>query len=230
MHLLIFVLIICFFIFLFSLYFLANDDLIIIRKDLPMDRVFNTAFLTAVAALFFARFFYVIFYPREVFFSPLGFLLFPYFPGLSLLGGVLGGSIFLTAYAKSQKLPVAKIFDFFAVAFLSCLPIGFLGFFILAGKSYFPAFIFSFLIYSILFLIFIKVALPASFRGIIKSGSLGTIFLLYFSIVTFLSGIISNFKNFNIISLENFTILVLLIVSVALVLKQEVVGKKRVLK
>lgn len=230
MQLLIFVLIICFFIFLFSLYFLANDDLIIIRKDMPMDRVFNTAFLTAFAALFFARFFYVIFYPREVFFSPLGFLLFPYFPGLSLLGGVLGGSIFLAAYAKSQKLPVAKIFDFFTVAFLSCLPIGFLGFFILAGKSYFPTFIFSFLIYSILFLIFIKVALPASFRGTIKNGSLGTIFLLYFSIVTFLSGIISNFKSFNIMTLENFTILVLFIVSTALILKQEIVGKKRVLK
>ncbi len=230
MHLLIFVLIICFFIFLFSLYFLANDDLIIIRKDMPMDKVFNTAFLTAFAALFFARFFYVIFYPREVFFNPLGFLLFPYFPGLSLLGGVLGGSLFLTVYAKYQKLPVAKIFDFFAIAFLSCLPIGFLGFFILAGKNYLPNFIFSFLIYSIFFLIFIKVALPASFRGIIKSGSLGAIFLLYFSVATFLSGIISNFKNFKLVSLENFIILILLIVSSALILKQEIVGKKKAVK
>jgi len=230
MHFLIFVLIICFFIFLFSLYFLVNDDLIIIRKDMPMDKVFNTAFLTALVALFFARFFYVIFYPREVFFSPLGFLLFPYFYGLSLLGGVLGGSIFLTVYAKYQKLPIARIFDFFTVALLSCLPIGLLGFFILSGKSYFPTFIFSFLAYLILFILFIKIMLPVSLRGRIKNGSLGVIFLFYFSIVTFLSGIISNFKNFKLISLENFTILVLLIVSVIFILKQGIVGKKRVIK
>jgi hypothetical protein len=228
MHFLIFVLIICFIIFLFSLYFLANGDLIIVRKDMPMDKVFNTAFLTAFVALFFARFFYVIFYPREVFFSPLGFLLFPYFYGLSLLGGVLGGSIFLTVYAKYQKLPVARIFDFFAVAFLSSLPIGLLGFFILTGKSYFSTFIFSFLAYLILFVLFIKVLLPYSIRGRIKNGSLGAIFLFCFSIVTFLSGIISNFKNFKLISLENFTILVLLVISITLILKQGIVGKRRV--
>jgi len=228
MHFLIFVLIICFFIFLFSLYFLVNDDLVIIRKDMPMDKVFNTAFLTVFAALFFARFFYVIFYPREVFFSPLGFLLFPYFYGLSLLGGVLGGSVFLTFYAKYQKLPVGRIFDFFAVALLSCLPIGLLGFLILAGKSYFSIFILSFVIYLILFALFIKILLPASVRGKIKNGSLGLIFLFCFSIVTFVSGIISNSKNYKLISLENFIILILLLVSVTLVLRQEIVGKKRV--
>jgi len=227
MHFLIFVFIICFFIFLFSLYFLANDDMIIIKKDMPMDKVFNTAFLTALVALFFARFFYVIFYPREVFFSFLGFLLFPYFYGLSLLGGVLGGSVFLIAYAKYQKLPVAKIFDFFAFAFLSCFPIGFLGFFVLTDKSYFPTFIFSFIIYSILLLIFIKVALPASFRGTIKNGSLGLIFLLYFSVVTFLSGIISNFKNYQLISPENFMILFLFIISITFILKQEIMEKNK---
>src|ERR1035437_4745678 len=214
MHFLIFVLIICFIIFLFSLYFLANGDLIIVRKDMPMDKVFNTAFLTAFVALFFARFFYVIFYPREVFFNPLGFLLFPYFYGLSLLGGVLGGSVFLTLYAGYQKLPVGRTFDFFAVAFLSILPIGILGFFILTGKSYFPSLAFSFLAYVVLFVLFIKIMLRASIRGKIKNGNLGTIFLFCFSIVTFLSGIISNFKNFKLISLENFTILVLLVISV----------------
>lgn len=228
MHLLIFVLIICFFIFLFSLYFLANDDLIIIRKDMPMDKVFNTAFLTALAALFFARFFYVIFYPREVFFSPLGFLLFPYFYGLSLLGGVLGGSIFLTFYAKYQKLPAGRIFDFFAIALLSSLPVGTLGYFILTGKNYFPVFIFSFLVYLIFFGLFVKILLPASVRGRIKNGSLGAAFLLCFSIVTFLSGIISNFKNFKFITPENITILFLLLVSVTFILKQEIVEKKRV--
>lgn len=195
---------------------------------MPMDKVFNNAFLTAFVALFFARFSYVIFYPKEVFFTPLGFLLFPYFPGLSLLGGVLGGSIFLTIYAKSQKLSIVRTLDFFAFAFLSCLPVGFLGFFIFNGKSYFPVFAYSFLIYLILFLIFMKVILPASSRGIIKNGSLGVIFLLCFSVVTFLSRIIFNFNNFNLMTLENFTLLILFVFSFALIIKQEIIRKKRI--
>lgn len=228
MYFLIFVIIICFFIFLFSLYFLANDDLIIIRKDMPMDKIFNTAFLTAIVSLFFARLLYVIFYPKEVFFSPLGFLLFPYFPGLSLLGAVLGGSIFLAVYAKTQKLPIAKTFDFFALAFLSCLPVGFIGVFIINGKSYLPSFIFQFLIYLIFLLIFAKGILPASFRGSFKSGSLALIFLLCFSIVTFLSRIILNFNDFNLISLENVTIFILIFISIALIFRQEMMEKKKV--
>lgn len=223
MHFLIFVLIICFFIFLFSLYFLTNDDLIIIRKDMPMDKVFNAAFLTAFVALFFARFFYVIFYPKEVFLSPLGFLLFPYFPGLSLLGGVLGGSVFLAVYAKNQRLPVARMLDFFAVAFLSSLSIGFFGVFVLTGKSYFPVFIFSFLAYLILFVVFTKVFLPASFRGKIKNGSIGIMFLMFFSVIAFISRIIGGS---NFFAPESAVLLGLFLVSAAILLREEVIGKR----
>ncbi len=226
MHFLIILLIICLFIFLFSLYFLTNDDLVIIKKDMPMNKIFNTAFLTVFVGLFFARVFYVILFPKEVFFSILGFLLFPYFPGLSLLGGVLGGSVFLLIYSKYQNLPVTRTLDFFAISFLSSLPIGFLGFFILAGEAYLPVFIFSFLSYLALVIIFIKLALPASFKGEIKNGSLGALFLFCFSIVTFLSEIIANFKNPNLISLENIFILLLFVISFAVILKQEIKGKR----
>ena len=197
---------------------------------MPMDKVFNSAFLTAFVALFFARFFYVIFYPKDVFFNVLGFLLFPYFPGLSLLGAVLGGSIFLSLFSKTQKLPTAKFFDFFTTAFLSCLPVGFLGVLILTGKSYLPTFILSFLSYAILFLIFIKVFLPASFRGKIKNGSLGLIFLICFSVITFLSEIVSGFKSFNLVSLENFVILVLFLAASALFFKQEIIDRQGIRK
>ncbi|MCL6096099.1 MAG: prolipoprotein diacylglyceryl transferase [Patescibacteria group bacterium] len=226
MNFLIVVLVICFFIFLFSLYFLVNDDLIIIKKDMPMNKIFNTAFLTAFVALFCSRVFYVVLFPREVFFSILGFLLFPYFPGLSLLGGVIGGLIFLLVYSKYQKLPVTRTFDFFAISFLSSLPIGFLGFFILSGVSYFPVFVFSFLSYLILFIIFVKLVLPASFKGEIKSGSPGALFLFCFSIVTFLSGIIANFKNPKLISLENIFIVALFVIFSAVIVKQEMMGKR----
>lgn len=225
--LLIFFLIISFLIFLFTLYFLTNDDLIIIKKDMPMDKVFNTAFLTAFASLLFARIFYVIFNPKEIFLNPLGFFLFPYFPGLSLLGGVIGGCLFLIFYAKNQKLPVGRIFDFFAISALSAFPVGFLGSFILTGKSYLPVFIFSFTIYVILFAVFIKVFLPASFRASLKNGSLGLIFLICFSVVTFLSGIILNFKNLSLITGENLVLFSLFIISGAFFLKQEMTGGRR---
>lgn len=223
MYLIIVLLFICFFIFLFSLYFLANDDLVIIRKDMPMEKIFNTAFLTALAALFFARLFYVFFYPKEVFFSILGFLLFPYFPGLSLIGGVLGGAIFLLVYAKYQKLPVAKLFDFFSIGLLSSLPIGTLGYLILTGKNYIPIFIFSFLCYVVLLFLFIKVFLPLSFRSKIKNGSLGIMFLMCFSVVTFFS---KNIVNFKLISLENLIVVITFLVSLILFIKQEMLKAK----
>lgn len=227
MYLIIVLLFICFFVFLFSLYFLANDDLVIIRKDMPMEKIFNTAFLTALAALFFARLFYVIFYPKEVFFSILGFLLFPYFPGLSLIGGVLGGAIFLLIFTKYQKLPVAKLFDFFSIGLLSSLPIGTFSYLILTGKNYIPVFIFSFLCYIALLFLFIKVFLPLSFRSKIKNGSLGIMFLMCFSVVTFFS---KNIANFKLDTLENLIVVITFLVSLTLFIKQEILrirGMKR---
>ncbi len=227
MHFFIIVLFICFFIFLYALYFLASDDWIIIKKDMPMEKIFNTAFLTALVALFFSRFLYVVLFPKSVYFSILGFLLFPYFPGLSLAGAVLGGSLFLYFYAKTQKLPIGKTFDFFSIALLTALPIGFLGTFILIGQRFLMTFIFSFLIYLIFFFIFIKVTLPASFRGNIKSGSVALIFLICFSVVSFLARIIYDYKNFNLFSGENIILIFVFIISLAFFLKQEIIGKTR---
>ena len=226
MHFFFIVLIICFFIYLYTLYFLSNDDLVIIKKDMPLDKVFNTAFLTGLMALFSSRIFYILFHPRPVFFSPLGFLLFPYFPGLSLLGAVIGGTLFLLFYARKEKLPVGRLFDFSTIALLSCLPFGFLGLFVLNGSGYLSPFIFSFLIYGILFFMFIKIFLRASFRNNLKNGSMGVMFLILFSVVTFLTRVIEGFKHFNFLSLENAVLLGLLLVSAAIFLKEEVIGKR----
>ncbi len=226
MHFFFIVLIICFFIFLYTLYYLSNDDLVIIKKDMPLEGVFNTAFAAALIALLSSRIFYVVFHPRPVFFSPLGFLLFPYFPGLSLAGAIIGGSLFLLFYARKEKLPAGRLFDFSVIGLLSCLPFGFLGLFLLTGVSYLAVFLFSFLIYGILFFIFLKIFLKASFRNNLKNGSMGVIFLILFPVITFLSRIIEGFKSFDLFSLENAVLLGLFIVSTAIFLKQEVIGKR----
>jgi hypothetical protein len=186
---------------------------------MPMEKIFNSAFLTAIVSLFFARFFYIIFFPKQVFFSILGFLLFPYFPGLSLVGAILGGILFLLIYSKSQKLPLTKMYDFFSVALLTTFPFGYFGFLVIEGKSYLPTFIFSCLCYLILLFLFIKVFIPMSFRLKIKSGSLSLMFLICFSIISFFSKSILNFK---LISLENLILFILFLSSLILFLIREV--------
>ena len=226
MHFFFVVLIISFVIFLYTLYYLANDDLVIIKKDMPLDKVFNAAFLTGIVALFTSRIFYVFFHPRPVLLTPLGFVLFPYFPGLSILGAVIGGFLFLGFYARKEKLPIGKLLDFSTIALLSSLPFGYLGLFLLSGKSYLWPFIFSFLIYTILFFLSVKYLLPLSFRGNIKNGSIGIIFLVVFPVITFLLRIIENFKGFKIISTENVVLLLLFLFSLAIFIREEVIGKR----
>src|SRR4030042_6733147 len=103
------VLFICFFFFLYILHSISKDDFIIVRKDIPMEQIFNTAFLTAFVSLFFARFFYIIFNPESIPKTFLGFLALPYFPGLYLAGAVLGGGFFAVLYAGYRKLPAGRI-------------------------------------------------------------------------------------------------------------------------
>lgn len=124
MQFLILVLLFCFFIFLFALYLLTRDDFVFIRKDVSLEKVFNMAFTTFAASILGARILYVILNPSSNFFNPLVFLLFPYFPGLSLVGGVGGGVLFLVFLCKYQKLPMGRLLDFFSISFLSALPMG----------------------------------------------------------------------------------------------------------
>lgn len=225
MHLFFIVILVGFFIFLFTLHYLSNDDLIIIRKDMPMEKVFNSAFLAGLVGLLFSRIFYVIIHPEPVFLNPLGFLLFPYFPGLALSGAVIGGFIFLVFYARNQKLPVGRLFDFFSIAILSSLPFGYLGLFLLGGISVI-GFIFSFIAYGILFFAFIKFLLPMSFRNKIKNGSIFAIFLFSFALVAFLTKVLEEYKNINIINPENFLFLGIFIFSLVIILKTEILGKR----
>ena len=90
MNFYIIVLSICLFVSLFLIYTLSKEDFILLRKDISMDKLFNFIFLIFIVGLFSSRVIYAIIYSPRMFLNPLLFLLFPYFPGLSLLGGVVG--------------------------------------------------------------------------------------------------------------------------------------------
>ena len=225
MQFFILVLLICLFVFLYCVYLLANEDFIFLRKDVTMERLFNIIFLGGLISLFVSRLFYGLFYAKNILLNPFAFLLFPYFPGLSLLGGVLGAGVtflFLRARRKNP-LPLGRMSDFFSIAFLITLPIGFLGYFMLSEDSFSVIRAGSLVItYLILFIIFLRFLLPNLLSGKLKEGTISLVFLVSFSLVNLISNaypklnIMDYFKN-----LENIILVVTLITSLAMLVKQE---------
>ena len=225
MQFLIFVLLICLFVFLYCIYLLANDDFVFLRRDLTMERLFNIIFLGSLSSLFFARLFYGLFHTNNILFNPFVFLLFPYFPGLSLLGGALGiGISFLfLANNKKNQLPLERLSDFSSVAFLISLPIGILGFFMLSEDGFSVIKAGSLAVtYLILFVLFLRFLLPKLLNGILKEGTITLIFLICFSIINLISHISANFnfKNY-LFNLENIILFLIFLVSLVLLTIQE---------
>jgi len=219
------ILLVCFLIFLYLLYYLSRDDFVIVRKDISMERIFNLAFLTAIVSLFFSRFFFVLesFDPKLL--NPLGFLAIPYFPGLSLIGAVSGAEVFIFLYSSFRKLPTGKLLDLFALSFMGVLPIGIIGNFIVhLGKvSLFSNLFFVFSIFMLL--LFAKIIYPFSGKGEIKDGSLGLMFSAIFSFLYFMLKLFLNLKDFSFLNLENILILVVLFSSLILLVNQEIMEK-----
>lgn len=225
MQFFIFVLLICLFVFLYCVYLLANDDFIFLRRDLTMEKLFNIIFLGALTCLFFSRLFYGLFTAREILANPFVFLLFPYFPGLSLLGGVLGAGVTFLFLARNKKnpLPLGRISDFFSIALLITLPIGFLGYFMFSEEGFSVIRAGSLVItYLILFVIFLRILLPQLLNGKLREGTIALIFLICFSLVSLVSNafpkiaISDFFKNF-----ENLILIAIFILSLILLMKQE---------
>lgn len=225
MNILLIILTVCFFIFLYNLYYVSKQDFVIARKDIAIDKIFNIAFFSAVLGIFFARLFYVIFHPEPQFLSLLGFIAFPYFPGLSLIGGLTGSILSLGVISRLKKLPIGKIIDLFSVSFLGVMPFGFLFFFIVKlGKT---DIIFNTLFVSSIFisLIFIKLIYRFSEKGEIKDGSFTLIFLSLFSLIYFLVKLFTDLVNFSFFSFENITLFIIIFASLILLVNHEIMEK-----
>jgi prolipoprotein diacylglyceryltransferase len=234
MQFFILVLLICLFIFLYCVFVLANDDFIFLRRDITMDKIFNIIFLGSFISLFMSRLFYGFFYNNIVFLNPLKFLLIPYFPGLSLLGGVVGIIIFFIFLKnrEEKQFPLERIGDFFSIAFLISLPIGFVGYYIFSEKADIIKLSVQALIYFVLFIIFLKFFLPKLLSGKFKEGSVTFLFLICFSIINLIFNIflkvniLQYFKNF-----ENILLIVILLLSSGMLVREEnLLSKIRQLK
>lgn len=211
--------------FLFRLYHLANDDYVLAKKNITLEDVFNCAIVCSLFSLLFGRIFYVFFNPETIFFNPLGFILFPYFPGLSMTGGIIGGSLSLVLYARAKKFPFARVLDFFTIALIFVIPFGLIGYFIFSqdittGNTIKLA-IFT------LISIFTNLYLYPKARALeIKDGTLSILFLIFYSLVFLLGMSIDNPGTKNFIShKENFVLISILIFSLLTLLKNELVGR-----
>lgn len=229
MNLLFLILLFCFFVFLYIVYFLSHDDFVILRYDVSMEKIFNAIFLVSISALFFSRLLFIILNPKSIFMSPLGFLLFPYFPGLSLAGGLLGGFLTSLFILKSWSLPFGRIMDFESIGFLASFPLGFLGTFFLSHQSASLLFYFSAILYSLLLFVFVKFILPLSLGGKLKDGSLSFLFMSVFSFSYFLSNISNNFIKV-VANWENIISLVTFIVFASIFIRKENLIEKLIFK
>ena len=208
---------------LFSVYYLSRDDLILLRKDVTTEQIFNLTFTVFLVGLFFGRLAYGLLYSTKIFSNPLIFFLFPYFPGLLLLGGIIGGLIFLLLISKSKNLPAGRIFDIFSISILSCLSLGYFGFFWLSGQNLLSIKpIFLIIIYIILFYVFIKYIHQYLLKGILKDGSGGLLFLISFSAISLIVNIVDKFKSNPFLGKpENPILFVIFIFSATAFIKQE---------
>ncbi len=218
------ILIISFLIFLYNLYYFSKEDFLIVRKGISLEKIFNTAFITAAVALFFARFFHVLFNPKPAFLNIVGFIDFPYLPGLSILGGMVASLIFLTIYCRHKKYPVGKFLDLFTLSFIGVMPLGFLMNFVLSLAK--TDYIFNLLFIAIIFLslVFIKIVYKLSEKGEIKDGSFSLIFLAIFSLIYFLITLFVDIKNFSF-NTENITLFFTIFASLILLVNHEIMNK-----
>ena len=225
MQFFILVLIVCLILFLFRLYHLANDDFFLIKKNITLDDVFNVTFICCGVTLLFARIFYVFLNPKPVFFNPLGFLLFPYFPGLSSTGAIIGGTLTLIIYSRIKKIPVGRVFDFFSISFIFVLPFGMIGYFLLS-QDFTIGNIVKLVLYSVLLIASNVYLYPKASSLEIKDGTISVLFLLFFALISLLAIAIDHpGTNYFLSHKENFILLFILVVSVTLILKQEIIGR-----
>lgn len=183
------------------------------------------ALITAGFSLLGARIFYILLNPSSNYFNPLVFLIFPYFPGLSLTGGIIGAFVCLFALAKKDaKIPIGRVLDFFSISFLSVLPFGLAGYFLL-GKSKILDFN-EVAIYVVLFIVFLKFLLPKLLSGQFREGTISLIFLISFSVTSMLENFIDRIGKAFYFNIEDFVLIFTLLVALAFIMKQEKVLEK----
>ena len=189
------ILIPAFLVFLYCLYKVIKDDYVFIRRNISLEQVFDVALVIVFVSLVFLK--------------------------LSLFLAILGGMGFLYLIAKYKKIPLGRLFDFFTLAFVVALPVGYaFSAFLLRDYLLFLSLTNAFL-YSVFALFSGKFIYPRLMSRELKEGSLHILFLIFFCFVSFLDLIIIYQKNkFPLVTLENILLIIFFFFSLFLFFKQ----------
>ncbi|MCL5746717.1 MAG: hypothetical protein M1277_00325 [Patescibacteria group bacterium] len=132
---------------------------------------------------------YAILHLDHNFLNPFVFFLFPYFPGFSLFGALVGAFVFIFVYFKPPKNPRLRLLDFFSASFLFAYTGGFIITIIifLFSQKYIHFIDLVELLFLCLLSIFLLLyLLPKEKRGELQDGSVGFIFYALFVPILFL--------------------------------------------
>lgn len=224
------VLIPAFILFLYYIYKLVKDDYVFIRKNISLEQIFDITFIVTTISLFFARLFYFIFNPHVVpnfFFSFFSTNI----SGLSLFGGLVGGAGALFLIGKYKKIPLGRLFDFFTLAIVVALPLGFLGSAILTKDFMLLAYLGNAIVYFIFAIFCVKYVHPKLTSRELKEGNLQVVFFVFLAVVLLINGILLREEGkIVLITIENIVLVIFLLFSVFLFIRQArsgFINKKR---
>lgn len=176
------------FVFLYCIFVFAKDDFILLRKNITLEQLFNISFVIYILGFLFARLVYVLEHISPKYLDPFVLFLFPYFPGLSISGGILIGIAYLLIILNKKRLPFFRVFDIFSISFIYAFSAGLpifavIEFFLTKKIPFIPAIeaILYFVLAVILTLLFVK--------NKIKDGSTGYLGISFFSLFFIAFGI-----------------------------------------
>ncbi len=179
-------------IFTYSLYLLGREDVIFIRKNVTLEQLFNIFFIVFLVSLFISRLVYILIHPLWVYANPIAFFSIFALPGMSVIGGVIGATLFLLYYSKLRKLPLGRLFDFFTLSFFCALPVAVFGSFFRLHSPRFTESIFLPILYLFLYIFLMKIIFPKLLQGVLKSGSIGLLVILLYSLIWVLTSMVKN--------------------------------------
>lgn len=199
-----------FLIFIYSFHKLVKDDYVFIRRNVSSEQMLDILFIVTWISLFFSRFFYYVFNAKvdtKIFLSFFSLNIYDF----SLSGLIIGGIMGIYVVGKYKKLPAERVFSSFVTAFVYALPVGYviyMPFF----KEYMLLFYFiHFIAYSFFAYFFFRY---------IKSKT--ATFLLFFSVFSLAgSALIQFLTKKSFLTIENFFLSFLILISLFLFFKQK---------
>lgn len=208
----IFSLLLALLLFLFTFYYYTRDDLYFIRKGVSMEQLFNILLSGLLGSLLFSRLLAIIFNLNIGRISQAQTYLSSRPLGISVFGAIAGLFLSYLLMTRKNKALRKRFFDYVSVSLLAALPILFLGVFIN---------FYLFIMHIILFIFYVFVLVPKYNSGKMRTGSLCLIFLIMFSLVSFLNDIFLLYTQEILLSRESFLLGGLFIASCFFLLRLE---------